>query len=329
MKKNRPLKIVFIGRYSEGSNGIVRSIFMGLNELGHVIHEINVSERPNLLINRYNLKGGNGPIYIKWNLVELEIKMFKPDIILFCAGGLTFEPPIINILKRKCTIVGITLSDPDVFPYTKKYVHLFDYHTTNSMVALKMYKQNGFKNTVLLPFAIDSRFFVPRPVNPSYKSDISIIGHFRANRLQIAQRLLKEFNTKIYGRNWPISSNEPVHGESWFEAAYSTKFLINFPKTGKSFINVKVGVFEAIATGRLLFTEYFSEMEHYYKYGKELIGYKGEDDLINKIQYYLDNPSEAESIAKAGQLRTATEHTWSIRLKKFLDGIQLSPYRKW
>ncbi|MFU7592310.1 CgeB family protein [Priestia sp. RMT2NF4] len=321
MSKDPSLRIMFFGRYTEGSTGIVRSIFMGLHELGHTIYEINVTARPRLLFNPYRRQGGHGPIYIRWELVKEEIEIFKPDVIIFCAGGLTFEPEVIKRLKKRYTVVAFTLSDPDVFPTISQYASLFDYHTTNSVKALELYKQKGINNTILMPFAIDSRFFVPRSIDSKFKSDVSIIGHARENRINTVKRLIKEFDAKVYGRNWPFKSLGPVYGEEWFKAAYSSNILINFPKTGAGYTNVKVGVFEAIATGRLLFTEYFDEMKMFYEYDKEIIGYRNEEDLISKVRYYINHKEEAEIIAKAGQIRTASEHTWKKRLADFFDEV--------
>lgn len=317
------LRIVYINRYTEGYTPIIKSIFMGLQELGHTVYDINVGLRPGVLKNPHHRQGGHGPIYVRWELIKQEVELFKPDIIIFCAGGLIFEPNIMKALKSKYTIIGFTLSDPDVFSTVSQYAHLFDYHTTNSVKALEMYKNNGIDNTLLMPFGIDSRFFVPRPPDPKYKSDVAIIGHYRNNRLKIAKRLIKEFDTHIYGNKWPLNSYDPVYGEDWFKAAYSTKFLINFPKTAAGYTNIKVGVYEALATGRLIFTEYFNEMKNYYNYGEEVIGYSNEDDLVKKINYYLQQPDEAKQIAKAGQLRTAAEHTWEKRLEAFFKAINI------
>lgn len=127
----------------------------------------------------------------------------------------------------------------------------------------------------------------------------------------------------FHGRNWPWRTSGPVHGEDWFRAAYSARFLVNFPQTRAGYTNVKVGVFEAAATGRLVFTEYFDEMRRYFVYDKEIIGYRNADDLVAKIRYYLDHPQEAEQIARAAQLRCAKEHTWARRLSDLLQHIHV------
>lgn len=326
----KPKKIVFIGRYTEGSTGIVRSIFLGLIENGHQVYEINLTSQPSLIYNPHRMQGGHGPVYVKWDQVSQQIVSFKPDIILFCAGGLTFSEPIMKKLRNSCTVIGITLSDPDVFPTVSKYAHFFEYHTTNSIQAYDQYKRLGITNTLYMPFGIDSRFFVPFPSTPRYKSDISIIGHYRPNRLPIAKKLREKFNIKIFGRHWPIPSEGPVYDEEWFKAMYSTDIIINFPTTGAGYTNVKVGVFEAIATGRLLITEYFDEMKSFFQYDKEIIGYHELNDLIQKIEYFKQNKEKATAIGRAGQLRCAKEHTWKKRLEELFNKIPLSsPNKNW
>ena len=225
-------------------------------------------------------------------------------------------------LKRQAPVVGITLSDPDVFPTVSTYAHQFTLHTTNSVGALERYRALGHENTVLMPFAVDSRFFVPRPVAAEYEADVAVIGHGRPDRLDVVKRLRKVFKTRVYGQRWPKWSQGPVRGEDWFRAAYSARCLINFPRTAAGYTNVKVGVFEATATGRLLFTEYFDEMRRYFEYDKEIVGYSDTDELIEKIRYYLDHPSKAKKIAQAGQLRCAAEHTWARRLSQLFQTLQ-------
>lgn len=320
-RRVKPLRITFIGKYAQGPTDIVRCIFLGLQELGHTVQEINVLESPGKYFhNPKRYVGGNGPVHVRYSAVKPLMDAFRPDVVMFCAGGLTLDRDMEH-LKRQCPVIGITLSDPDVFPTVSKYAHQFTVHTTNSLAAFGRYTRLGHKNTRLMPFAIDSRFFVPRSVDPQLQADVAIIGHGRADRLPTVERLRKTFRTHVYGSRWPQWSKGPVRGEGWFRAAYSSRFLVNFPRTAAGYTNVKVGVFEATATGRLLFTQYFDEMRRYFEYDKEIVGYKNDDDLIDKIDYFLKHPDQAEQIAKAGQLRCAEEHTWARRLADLFQQI--------
>lgn len=314
-------RVTFIGRFPEGDNGIVHSMLLGLKDLQLQVQAIDVARRPGILYDPMGRSGGHGPVHVRLPMIKEEIAAFQPDVILVCAGGLTFSRKHMKALKKMATVVGITLSDPDVFPSVSRYAHLFSCHTTNSVKALKRYRRKGIRNTFLMPFAVDSRFFMPRPKDPRFLADVAVIGHGRQDRLGLAKRLAKRFNARFFGRNWPWKSAGPVFGEDWFRAAYSVRFVVNFPRTFAGYRNVKVGVFEAAATGRLVFTEYLDEMRRYFVYGKEIVGYRDADDLIRKIRYYLDHPGAARRIARAARLRCSRQHTWQKRFQQLFRKI--------
>ena len=46
------------------------------------------------------------------------------------------------------------------------------------------------------------------------------------------------------------------------------------------------------------------------------------DDLIEKIDYYLTNPTERDEIARSGQQKVYSGHTYEQRFQKILDIIQ-------
>ncbi|QHE54112.1 glycosyltransferase [Pontibacillus sp. HMF3514] len=327
MKNQRTLKIAHFGRYGEGDTDIVRSMYLSLCNLGHKVQEWNTGEHPEWVYNPRNHVGGNGPVYIKLSQIREKLIDFNPDLIICNAGGLTFKKQDMNWLKdRGIPVLGISLSDPDVFSTVSKYAKHFTWHTTNSLLTYEKYKNEGFTNIYHMPFGIDSRFFKDRSTDPGYEADVAVIGHGRPDRYPIAEELCKNFNTKLYGRNWtttPKCRRGEVRGEEWFKAAYSTKILVNFPRTVKGYTNIKVGVLEATATGKLLFTEYFDEMEKLFEYGHEVIGYQTKEDLVDKIRFYLQNPEEAKRIGQNGKERCKREHTWEKRFDKLFAEIGL------
>nr|WP_277814284.1 glycosyltransferase [Bacillus sp. LL01] len=111
---------------------------------------------------------------------------------------------------------------------------------------------------------------------------------------------------------------------------FSTPIIVNFPTTGAGYTNVKVGIFEAAATGRLIMTEYFAEMENFFEYDKEIVGYKDKGDLMKKLDYYIENPDEAKRIALAGQKKCLENHTWKMRLHFLFQSIKVKiPKLNW
>jgi hypothetical protein len=82
--------------------------------------------------------------------------------------------------------------------------------------------------------------------------------------------------------------------------------------------------FEALASGALVISDKSYSMQHHtYPLidGVHLVEYDRNDltTLINKIVYYIKNPSEAEKIARAGQEYALKHHTHTARMKQILN----------
>jgi spore maturation protein CgeB len=56
-----------------------------------------------------------------------------------------------------------------------------------------------------------------------------------------------------------------------------------------------------------------------YDVGKEIVCYKNMNDAIKKINYYLKNDKERESIAKAGYKKAIKEYTYEKIIMKHVD----------
>jgi spore maturation protein CgeB len=84
-------------------------------------------------------------------------------------------------------------------------------------------------------------------------------------------------------------------------------------------IGLKGRDFEVPMTGVAYMTTYNHELAQYFEPGKEIIFYKDSNELINKINYYLEHSKEAVKIGLAGRKRALTDHTWEKRWKQLLE----------
>lgn len=75
-------------------------------------------------------------------------------------------------------------------------------------------------------------------------------------------------------------------------------------------------LFEATGCGALLITDYKDNLNELFEIGKEVVAYRSPEECAALIRYYRANPGEAEAIARAGQLRTLREHTYSLRMEQ-------------
>src|SRR5690606_8556740 len=263
-------RVTFIGRYREGAAGQARSLFLGLQELGHVVQEINVGRRPDLLRNPWRRSGGHGPVFVRLDRIAAEIAAFRPDVIFLVGGGLTFTRREMAALREHCAVVGFTLEDPAAAGTVSRYAGMFTLHVTPSLAAARLYREAGCRSTLYLPYAVDARFFVPRPAAPQFQAQVAVIGHATPRRIEIARTLAGQFDLRLHGRGWPFGTTGPVRGDDWFRAAWSTPMLVHIPRSHDGLESPGPGVFEGTAAGRLVFTAYLDELRPHFNYGEEI-----------------------------------------------------------
>lgn len=80
-------------------------------------------------------------------------------------------------------------------------------------------------------------------------------------------------------------------------------------------------MFDIMGAGGFLLTNYQSEIPEYFEIGKDLAVYESQDDLLNKIGYYLEHDDERNEIAENGQKKVKNEHTYRIKIQKMFEMV--------
>lgn len=78
-------------------------------------------------------------------------------------------------------------------------------------------------------------------------------------------------------------------------------------------------LYEATGMGTCLITDWKENLHTLFEPDKEVVTYHSADELIEKVNYLLENDDERVKIAKAGQKRTLKEHTYQSRIKELLE----------
>ena len=322
----RNYRVLFLGASVNGSTDIVSCIYRALVNLGHHVLNIDTKVHRDILDNPERLRGGRGPIYVKFEAIEQMVDQFKPHFIVCCAGGLGFTPEDAEALKRKGVIlVGITLSDPDVQDSVMRFAGEFDFHATNALLSREAYLEAGHRNTLYFPFGIDRGFITQKvPPAPELAADVVCIGHAtsRPERNDVMGELAERFDVKTYGRGWKIEGSEVVEGPRMVQASRAGLIHVNFPGTRAGYTNVKCGVFETIASGGLLVTEIFDEMANFFTYDEEIVGYRDLDHLQEQIAALLAEPDRLRRIAKAGFDKLLSHHLYEHRWLALFEDIE-------
>jgi spore maturation protein CgeB len=76
--------------------------------------------------------------------------------------------------------------------------------------------------------------------------------------------------------------------------------------------------------GALYFTNYSDELAEHYEPDKEVIIYRNEHELLDKVKYYLNHPDEAEKVRQAEHKRALDCHTYQKRFTDLFKSLGLA-----
>ncbi len=87
--------------------------------------------------------------------------------------------------------------------------------------------------------------------------------------------------------------------------------------------HVHLREFEAPMSGALYCTGYSEELACYFEPDKEVLVYRTEDELLEKVKYYLGHLQEADLIREAGHRRAVQDHTYIRRYEQLFEFLGL------
>jgi spore maturation protein CgeB len=312
---------------------MVRQMLLGLQSAGVDVYEYNTDENPAALDceGRPYDRGRFGPVWLKWDAVGPLIERFQPDLIVCNAGGLSLRPENADALRRSVSLLGIALSDPDVFEAsTSRIAANFDLFLTNAPGCIPAYRAAG-ANVKALPLATNPDFFQPRPARPEYQCEVLVVGRAHPDRIAPVRRLCDQFSVHIHGEEWEsagLPGRPALYGEDLLSALNSARISVIFSRTPAGHSIAKIAVFDFLAAGALVATERIPEIEPYLRYDDEIIGFTDTDALMTKLRYYLEHPQQAEKVRAAGRRRVLEDHSWSKVWPRIFEQLEQLQERK-
>jgi glycosyltransferase involved in cell wall biosynthesis len=306
---------------------MVRHMMLGLRAAGAVVHEVNTDERPDLLDTegRPYDRGTTGPVWLRLSALMDTIDQFHPNLVVCNAGGLGVRPDDAARLRPRAFLLGIALSDPDVFEASTRHVapH-FDAFLTNAPACVARYEALGASVDVL-PIATNEDFYHPVPPRAEMRCDVLLLGRAHPDRVEPGRALVGRFETHVYGEGWDehgIPSRGLIFGDDVLAALSSAQASVVFFRTAGGHGLVKVGLFDFAAAGALVVTNRSAEVARSFAYGREILGFETTDDLLDVIERVLARPEEAERIRQAGRARVLRDHTWRVVWPRILGELR-------
>ncbi len=194
-----------------------------------------------------------------------------------------------------------------------------NYITTTYSNKFEKYLNDGNNNVLLTQWAANSKNLLIPLKAPECYNDVTFIGTAYPHRIKMIESLKAAgVDVSCFGFGW---TNGPIPADEIPQTVNSSKMILNFNDSVNNSPNqIKARIFEMTGMGSLLLTEVAPEIEKFYRPGKEIVLFNGANQLIEKVQYYLNNPFERDEIANKAFLRTQSDHLYEHRFNEIFKG---------
>ncbi len=157
----------------------------------------------------------------------------------------------------------------------------------------------------------------------------SLLSINESKRYQISTILnyydLQCYLRKKYAGNlhYPVNDERMIKlfSESKINLGFSEVFAIDNDGHTYTKQHLHLREFEIPMSGGLYFPNYSEELAEHYEPDREVVVYRNEHELLNKIKYYLSHPQKAEEVRQASYKRALECHTYQKRFMDLFKGI--------
>ena len=293
----------------------------------------------------------------EWNKELLAlVKKEKPDMLFAFMYTDEFDLKTLDEIKKLTTSVAWFADDYwRFFNYSKHWPAHFTYIVTTYSRAAEWYKKMGFENVILSQWACNTRTY--KPVDIKKDIEVSFVGQCKPARAQAIEALRHAgVEVQCFGFGWP---NGAVPEDKKLEIFGRSKINLNltarqdifswsviariFLKRSMSTIapdfhildNLRAALhfgtphtharpFELAGCRAFVISGWSEDIGNYYEDGKEMVFYKNDRELEEKVRYFLAHDDEREHIARAGYERTMRDHTYEKRFTEIFKTAGLT-----
>lgn len=336
------MKIAVIG--PQFPDSFARNVSVTLSHMGHTVSELNGMAAVH---NRTRLANGISQLLDKafpqversrYRRLVNDIASLRADLVLVTIA--TLPPEIVHRIKSvsRCPVV-CWYTDPAAnlrrfYLLAGNYDALF----IKEPFLVRTFRNNLGLNTYYLPEACNPRWHKQAEISDAnlreYGCDIAGAGTLHYYRARMFEPFL-DYDLKIWGCNAPSWLNSPVrkHYTDRFVAEESKSIAY---RSAKVFINtigilesegVNCTLFEAAGCGAFQIADWKPVLAEHFVPEQEVVTYRSRGELMEKVKYYLEHPTERDQIAQRGYLRAHREHTYEHRLTAMFQVLGLADRR--
>jgi hypothetical protein len=257
-----------------------------------------------------------------------QVLAFRPDVF-YCQDISFFPPEALAAIKKETGLVVGQIACPlPPEPYLAGYdliLTSFPHYVPRlrAMGVASEYFRIGFDTRVLERLGA-----TPKDVEASF---VGGIGPRHGNAVPVLEYLAANTPIQFFGYGaQTLDPASPIlprhHGEVWGLDMY--RALARGRVTLNRHIDVaennanNMRLYEATGVGSLLITDRKDNLGELFEIGKEIVAYSSKEEAAELINYYIAHPLEADAIARAGQARTLSEHTYQRRMEELAPVLE-------
>jgi len=236
----------------------------------------------------------------------------------------------INEISPKTKTVVILGDDTIQFEdFSRYYALLFNCVFTTLKSYQKRYKEEGIKDVYFTSLTDATNF---HPIKTEKKYDVTFIGSQKldkAGRYEMIKYLKDNgISVKVFGFGWENYPEikdvygGPLESDQVVKVTNESKINLCFSKDNIGRPQMKAKIFEVGACNSFTLCEYAPDYDNYFDEGKDIVFFKNQEELLNKVKYYLAHDKEREKIAKAAYSRVVREYALQTELKNFIKSTR-------
>jgi len=263
----------------------------------------------------------------QWELevVEAQARAFKPDVIFIC-DVLYLPAHFHRTLKQHTRLLVGEMAYPippalDLSPFDliiSAAPHFVD--RLRKAGARSEMLRLGFEQTVL-----DRLGDQPRDVELAF---IGSVGKDHQQRLELLEALSRKTPLSCWGTgvdglapDSPLRGRvkPPLWGYDMYRQLQRSKIALNIHIDMAEQYAANMRLYEATGVGTMLLTDWKTNLHELFELGREVVAYRSVEECLELVNHYLAHDEEREQIAKAGQKRTLSEHSYYHRMQELTE----------
>lgn len=264
----------------------------------------------------------------RYQIIKSQVKKIKPDVLYIQEGNILSDKFILKLKPMVKLIIGQVASS---IPFYRTYKS-YDLVLTPLPHFINCFNERGIKSEYF-QLAFDDR--VLNEIGPiEHKFDFTFVGGIskaHANRFKLINTLSESIGLELFGYGGnSLDRNSKAylhhHGEAWGLEMYRTlaqsRISLNCHEEVAGNYASNMRLYEATGMGTCLITDWKQNLYNIFELDKEVVTFQSVKELIDKVNYLLDNENERAKIAIKGQRRVLKDKTYYYRMKQLLGIIE-------